>query len=91
MIYFIFFSILVVVDHLMKMAHFIPCNKSITNGKTTKLFLDHVFYYHGLHENIVSNHEPRFAFKFWKWLFELLSVSVKLSSTFHPQIDGQTK
>jgi hypothetical protein len=28
---------------------------------------------------------------FGKKLVELLSVKVKLSSTFHPQIDGQTE
>jgi len=43
-----FDSILVVVDHFMKMVHFIHCNKSITDDKTTKLFLDHVCCYHGL-------------------------------------------
>jgi hypothetical protein len=42
-----FDSILVVVDCLMKMAHFIPYNTSITGEKTAKLFLDHVFHYHG--------------------------------------------
>jgi hypothetical protein len=35
-------STLVVVDHLTKMVHFIPCTKTIDEG-TTKLFLDHVF------------------------------------------------
>jgi len=48
-----FDSILVVVDRLTKMVHFIPCNKTITNKKTTKLFFNHVFWYHGLLENIV--------------------------------------
>ncbi len=33
-----FDSILVVVHCLTKMAHFIPCNKSITSEKTVKLF-----------------------------------------------------
>jgi hypothetical protein len=37
----------------MKMAHFIPYSKSITGKKKTKLFLDHVFCYHGLLEDIV--------------------------------------
>jgi hypothetical protein len=40
-----FDSILMVVDHLMKMVHFIPCNKSITSKKIIKLVL--------VHENIV--------------------------------------
>jgi hypothetical protein len=61
-----FDSILVVVDHLTKMAHFIPCNKSITSEKTVKLVIDRVFCYHGLLENIVFYHGPQFASKFWK-------------------------
>jgi hypothetical protein len=43
-----FESILMVLDRLMKMVHFIPCNKSITYEKRVKLFCDHVFHYHGL-------------------------------------------
>jgi hypothetical protein len=79
---------MVVVDHFMKMAHFIPCNKSIIGKKTIKLFLDHVSHYHGLLEDIVSDHGLQFTSKFWKRLFKLLGVKVKLSLTFHPQTSG---
>ncbi len=74
-----FESILVVVDCFMKMVHFIPCNKSIVGEKIIILFLDHVFRYHGFLEDIISDHRPQFASKFWEWLFELLGVKVKLS------------
>ncbi len=77
-------SILVVVDHLTKMVHFIPCTKTITDEITTKLFFDHVFQYHGLLEDIIFDHGPQFVSKFWKQLFKLLSVKVKLSLVFHP-------
>jgi len=50
--------ILVTVDHLTKMAHFIPSTKIITNEGRTKLFLDHVFQYHGLPKYIIFNHGP---------------------------------
>ncbi len=53
-----FDSILLVVDHLTKMVRLILCNKSITTEKTVKLFLDHVFRYHGFPKGIVSNHGP---------------------------------
>jgi hypothetical protein len=86
-----FNSILVVVDRLTKMVHFIPCNKTIISKKIAKLFLNHVFQYHGLLEDIVFNRGPQFASKFWRWLFELLSVTVKLSLAFHPQTDGQVE
>jgi hypothetical protein len=51
-----FDSILLVVDRLTKMVHFIPCNKTIINKKIAKLFFNHVFWYHGLLEIIVFNH-----------------------------------
>jgi len=36
-------SILMVVDHLMKMAHFILCTKTITIEGTVKLLFHHIF------------------------------------------------
>jgi hypothetical protein len=59
-----FDSILVVVDCVTRMAHFIPCNKSLTGEKTIKLFLDHVFRYHGFSKDIIFNRAPQFASKF---------------------------
>jgi hypothetical protein len=63
----------------------------ITNERITKLFLDYDFQYHGSLEDIIYDYGLQFASKFWKWLFEPLGVKVKLSLTFHPQMDGQTK
>jgi hypothetical protein len=54
----------VMVDCLTNMVNFIPCTKTIIGGKTTKLFLDHVFQYHGLLENIIFNHGLQFVSKF---------------------------
>jgi hypothetical protein len=50
--------LVVVVDHLMKMVHFISCTKTITGEGTTKLFLDHVFWYHGLSKDIIFDCGP---------------------------------
>jgi transposase InsO family protein len=82
-------SILVVVDRLTKMAHFIPCSKLITAEKTTQLILDEIVRLHGLPEEIVSDRGPQFASKFWRHLFELLGVDIRLSSAFHPETNGQ--
>jgi hypothetical protein len=35
--------------------------------------------YHGLPKDIIFDHGLQFASKFWKWLFELLGVKMKLS------------
>ena len=73
------------------MAHFLLCKKTITDEDTAKLFIDNIYQYHGLPDNIVSDQEPQFVSKFWQSLFKILQAEIKLSSTFHLQIDGQTK
>ena len=84
-------SILVVVDRLYKMAHFLSCSKDITADQTASLFLKNVVHLHGLPDDIVSDRGPQFALRFWSRLFELLGTKINLSSAFHPQSDGQTE
>jgi hypothetical protein len=47
--------IFMVVNRLIKMAHFIPCTKTITGEETAKLFLDNIYHIHGLSNDIVSD------------------------------------
>ena len=86
-----FDSIFVVVDQLTKMAYFMPCNKTVTGEETTRLFMDNIYKYHGLLDDIISDHGSQFTSKFWQSLFKILKIKIKLSSTYHPQIDGQTE
>ena len=86
-----FDSIFVVVDRLTKMAHFVPCNKTVTGEETARLFIDNVYKYHGLPDDIISDRCTQFTSKFWQSLFKILQVEIKLSSAYHPQIDGQTE
>ena len=84
-------SVLVVVDMFSKMAHFLPCSKDIDAAGIAKLFLDQVFKLHGFPENIISDRGSVFTSKFWSRLLELCGVKRKLSTSYHPQIDGQIK
>ena len=86
-----FDSILVVVDHFSKMSHFIPCKETITAKETAVLFLVNVFRIHGFPERIISDRGPQFKSKFWSSLFLLAGVKPKLTSSFHPQSNGQTE
>jgi IS30 family transposase len=86
-----FDSIFVVVDRLTKMAHFMPNNKTITGEVTTRLFMDNIYKYHGLPNDIISDRGSQFISKFWQSLFKILNVKIKLSSTYHPQTYGQTE
>lgn len=86
-----FDSIFVVVDRLTKMAHFVPCNKTVTGEETAKLFMENVYKYHGLPNDIISDRGTQFTSKFWQSLFKILQVKINLSSAYHPQTDGQTE
>jgi len=86
-----FDSILVIVDRRSKMAHFIPCNESITAEGTAKLVFNNIVCKHGVPQSIVSDRGPQFKSLFWKKLWELLGTKVNLSTAYHPQTDGQSE
>ena len=48
-------AILILVCHLPKMAHFVPCHKEITVEETTYLFIDNCYRLHGVPKVIVSD------------------------------------
>ena len=84
-------SILVVVDRLSKLAHFLPLAHPYTAPQIAQLFLDNIYKLHGLPKSIVSDRDRIFMSLFWKSLFEKLHVQLKMSSAYHPQTDGQTE
>jgi transposase InsO family protein len=81
----------IVVDRLMKMAHFIPTTTEVTAKETSELFLRYVFQYHGLPDNIVSDRDPKFTSRFWKSLHKILGIKLLMSTAEHPQTDGQSE
>jgi transposase InsO family protein len=87
----VFDSILVVKDCLTKCAHYIPCLTTIDAPATSELFFREIFCLHGLPKTIVSDRGPQFASKFWRRLFEVLGVDIRLSTAFHPETDGSTE
>ena len=84
-------AILVVVDRLTKMAHFLPCAISCTAQQAADLFIQNVYRLHGCPSSIVVDRDPRWRSSFWQTWCTLLNVSVGMSSAFHPQSDGQTE
>jgi len=84
-------SILVVVDRLTKMVHFIPTTEKTSAEGLARLFRDNVWKLHGLPESIILDRGPQFAAGLMRELNEMLGIKSKLSMAFHPQTDGQTE
>jgi hypothetical protein len=83
--------ILVVVDKFTKFAHFLPIRHPYTAASVAKVFLEQVYKLHGMPQSIVSDRDPIFTSNFWKELFSLAKVQLRLSTAYHPQSDGQTE
>ena len=84
-------SIWVIVDRLTKSAHFIPINIRFSLEKLTSLYISEIVRLHGVPSSIVFDRDPRFTSRFWESLNRALGTKLRLSSAYHPQIDGQTE
>ncbi|KAL2232453.1 UNVERIFIED_CONTAM: hypothetical protein Sindi_1425300 [Sesamum indicum] len=84
-------SIIVVVDRLSKYATFITAPKHVTAEGTAHLFFKHIVKYWGLPKDIISDRDSHFTSVFWTELFKLLGSTLSMSSSYHPQSDGQTE
>lgn len=59
--------------------------------KVVEWFIKMVIQLHGVRRALVSDHNPIFTSHFRKKLFEFMGIKLKISSSYHPQIDGQTE
>jgi len=84
-------SILVVVDRLTKIVHFIPTTEKTSAEGLARLFRDNIWKLHRLLESIISDRGLQFAAGLMRELNEMLGIKSKLSMAFDPQIDGQTE
>ncbi|KAG0153766.1 hypothetical protein PDIDSM_2421 [Penicillium digitatum] len=84
-------AILVVVDRLTKMKHFIHCKGTCNAEEVARLYTRHVWKLHGLPNTVVSDRGPQFVAQFWKHLTKRLRITNLLSTAYHPETDGQTE
>ncbi|KAI0997909.1 hypothetical protein K3495_g10282 [Podosphaera aphanis] len=81
--------IVVICDRLTKRRHFIPAT-TLGSKELAQIFLP-LFSLHGLPQSIVSDRGTNFISKFWKRLCKRLGISLKFSTAYHPETDGQTE
>jgi len=81
----------VICDRLTKYAHFLALPTHFTAQQLARRFVVEIFRLHGMPKTIVSNRDPLFVSTFWRQLFKAQGTTLKFSSTYHPQTDGQTE
>nr|GEX69263.1 putative reverse transcriptase domain-containing protein [Tanacetum cinerariifolium] len=84
-------TIWVIVDRLTKLAIFAPMIETDPLEKLAKLYLKEVVTRHGIPVSIICDYDPRFASRFWRTLHKALGTSLDMSTTYHPETDGQSE
>ena len=84
-------ALLVVVDRLSKMAHYISTTMDVTSKALAHLFFNHIDHLHGIPNSVISDWGTQFISEFTKDLCSLTGTKQNLSTSFHPQTDGQTE
>ena len=83
-------SILVIVDRMTKSSRFLAVKTTYSAEDYTKIYINEIVRWHEVPLSIISNRGPRFISQFWKSFQKGLGTQVTLSTSFHPQTDGQS-
>ena len=84
-------AVLVIIDKLTKFGLFIPTHNTLTQEGFVKLFVEKVVHVYGMPHRIIADRDKRWATDFWKTVVALHGSKMALSSSHHPQTDGQTE
>jgi hypothetical protein len=82
--------IFVATDRLTKYGYFIPCREDMSAEDLAYLFNRHVVSQYGVPKRIISDRDKLFR-RFWMSLMNQLGIYHKLSTAYHPEIDGATE
>ncbi|GJW11011.1 putative reverse transcriptase domain-containing protein [Tanacetum coccineum] len=84
-------TIWVIVDRLTKSAHFLPMCEDDMLEKLTRQYLKEVVLRHGEPVSIIFDRDGKFTSHFWKTLNKALGTRLDMSTSYHPQTDGQSE
>ena len=84
-------AVWVIVDRLTKSAHFLAVRMTFTLERLCQLYIRKIVRLHGVPVSIVSDRDSRFTVHFWKSFQKAMGTRMTMSTTFHPQTDGQSE
>lgn len=83
--------IMVVVDKLSLYAHIVGLTHPFTASTVASAFMDNIHKLHSMPESIISDRDKIFTSHFWQQMVALTGTQLRMSSSYHPQNDGQTE
>ena len=83
-------AVWVIVDRLTKSTHFLAVRMTFTLEEFCRLYIREIVWLHGVSVSIVSDRDPRFTAQLWKSFQKAMGTQPSMSTTFHPQTDGQS-
>lgn len=84
-------TIWVIVDRLIKSAHFLPIKETDKMEKLTRTYIREIVRLHGVPISIISDRDSRFTSRFWQSLQSSLGTRLDMSTAYHPQTDEQSE
>nr|GEW59468.1 putative reverse transcriptase domain, ribonuclease H-like domain, aspartic peptidase domain protein [Tanacetum cinerariifolium] len=84
-------TIWVIVDRLTKSAHFLPTRETNSLETLTRLYINEKVSRHGVPISIISDRDSHFTSRFWQSLQSALGTQLDMSTTYHPETDGQSE
>ncbi|GJT27329.1 putative reverse transcriptase domain-containing protein [Tanacetum coccineum] len=84
-------GLLVIIDRLTKSVHFIPIKETYSMETLTRLYIKEIVSRHGVPISIILDHDSSFTSRFWQSMQSALGTQLDMSTTYHPQTDGQSK
>nr|GEW55669.1 hypothetical protein [Tanacetum cinerariifolium] len=84
-------TIWVIVDMLIKSAHFLPIREDYKMEKLARIYINEIVARHGVPVSIISYRNSQFTSWFWQTLLKALGTRLDMSMAYHPQTDNQTE
>ncbi len=87
-------AVLMIVDRLNKMHHYISCTTNeneTTTEKTAKLLIQHVWKLHELFITMIFDRDSQFISLVWDIICKMLKIKAKLFIAFHSKTNEQSE
>ncbi|XP_070046266.1 uncharacterized protein [Nicotiana tomentosiformis] len=86
-----FDAVWVIVDRLTKSAHFNPVAVTYSSERLTEIYIREIIHLHSALVSIISDPDMLFTLHFSRAVQRELGTRVELSTTFQPQMDGESE